>query len=114
MVGSHFVNQPEASAELILRATLTVSGSLVPADGVWERVLGWSPADLRGASFIERVHPDDQEAVIAAIHTAYASGLRSVFACRYGHKDGSYLWLRWDAVLLPGRVELDLSGRPAG
>lgn len=96
-----------------LHATLAVSGGLSQTGAAWEQLLGWGAADLAGATFIERVHPDDQEAVIAAIHAAYASGGTTTFACRYARKDGSYLRLRWEAAPRPGRVELELTGRPA-
>jgi PAS domain-containing protein len=95
-----------------LRAILAVSGGLVPIGQEWARVLGWGPGELTGATFIERVHPDDQEVVINSIHAAYASGAPATFASRYAHKDGTYLRLTWEAAPRPGRVELDLVGRP--
>jgi PAS domain-containing protein len=93
-----------------LRATLAVSGGLVALDGAWASVLGWGTADLTGAAFIERVHPDDQDLVIGAIHSTYGSGAPAGFTCRYARRDGSYLRLAWEASPQPGGVELDLLG----
>jgi PAS domain-containing protein len=98
----------------ILRATLVVSGGLVAADGGWDAVLGWLPNELIAATFIERVHPDDQDLVIRAIHRAYGGGTPAGFVCRYARRDGTYLRLVWEASLQPGRVELDLVGRCDG
>lgn len=98
----------------VLRATLAVSGGLAPVGDAWERVLGWTTADIVGTTFIERVHPDDRDHVIAAIHAAYASGAIAVFGCRYARKDGSYRRMAWEASPLPGLIELDLAGWPEG
>lgn len=97
----------------MLRATLAVSGSLVAANEMWAIVLGWGPLELEATAFIERIHPDDQGHVIGAIHSAYASGAAAGFTCRYARRDGTYLRLVWEATPQPGRVELDLVGRPA-
>lgn len=96
----------------MLRATLSISGTLTAIEGVWAAVLGWEPAELAGVSFIERVHPDDFDLVIGAIHDAYATDASSGFACRYAHRDGAYLWLAWELRPHQGRVELELRGQP--
>ncbi|NTU81023.1 MAG: PAS domain-containing protein [Chloroflexales bacterium] len=97
----------------ILRAALAISGGLARASAEWRRVLGWSPKDLAGGTFIERVHPDDLDAVVHAIHTAYASGAPVAFTCRYAHKDGSYPHMLWEATPRLERLELELTGKLA-
>lgn len=97
----------------VLRATLAVNGSLTPTGEAWKHILGWHAHELAGTAFIERVHPDDQDAVIGVIHAVYANGTAASFACRYASKNGGYLWLAWMAEPRPGHIELDLVGRPA-
>lgn len=73
-------------------------------------MLGWSTEDLAGGTFIERVHPDDLDTAVRAIHAAYAGGVPVGFACRYAHKDGSYIRIHWEAAPRPDQLDLDLTG----
>ncbi len=104
-----YVNDSSPSS-VILRATLAISGGLAHAGAEWRRLLGWNSADLAGGSFIERVHPDDLDIVVHAIHLAYASNAPVPFTCRYAHKDGRYPWVHWQAAPQLGQLELTLSG----
>lgn len=110
--GGYPVQAPDSGAPSPLRAVLAVDGSFVPIGEGWNHLLGWQPGDLAGSAFIERVHPDDQEMVIAAIHAVYAAGAAASLSCRYARKDGSYLWLSWLATPRPGGIELELTGGP--
>jgi len=112
-VYGYLVNAPDHATTPVLRASLAVNGGLTSADAAWERLLGWAVHDLSNALFVERVHPDDQDTVIGAIHSAYTSGTTVSFSCRYAHKDGGYLRVAWTASPRTGQVELDLLGRPA-
>jgi PAS domain S-box-containing protein len=100
------------------REMLCISG----IDGYFKRVnpafaatLGYSQAELLGRPFIEFLHPDDMEALRAAMTgdvameqpsamEAAAGGVVTVVSeNRYRCKDGSYRWLSWrTAMPLPG------------
>jgi len=61
----------------------------------WERILGFTPEELRSRPFIEFVHPEDRKSTIEAT-LQLATGLEVVaFENRYLCKDGSYRWLMW-------------------
>lgn len=103
---------PDPGATPLLRAILAIDGSFVPSGEGWNDLLGWQPGELANSTFIERVHPDDQEVVIATIHAVYAAGAAAELSCRYARKDGGYLRLSWLAAPRPGGIELELTGSP--
>jgi rsbT co-antagonist protein RsbR len=78
---------------------------IVGADGyfkelnsMWERVLGYTHAELWSARFIAFVHPDDQAATLAETRKLADQGVETIaFENRYRCKDGTYRWLRWSA-----------------
>jgi rsbT co-antagonist protein RsbR len=78
---------------------------IVGADGyfkelnsIWERVLGYTHAELCSARFIAFVHPDDQAATLAETRKLADQGVETIaFENRYQCKDGAYRWLRWSA-----------------
>ncbi|MET7419677.1 PAS domain S-box protein [Dactylosporangium sp. NPDC005555] len=91
-----------ATPDLLLVST--PQGQVVRANASWERLLGWSEADLRGMDITALIHPDD---VAASTATAEAvttgsgpvEGLRN----RYRTRDGDYRWLQWNGAELPGQ-----------
>jgi two-component system cell cycle sensor histidine kinase/response regulator CckA len=81
--------------------------SIVGTDGyfrrlnpAWERVLGYSLAELYAMRWTELVHPDDQPRTLAESQRADQSGTM-FFENRYRHRDGSYRWLEWNAISVP-------------
>jgi PAS domain S-box-containing protein len=68
----------------------------------WERALGYELDEMVSRSFLEFVHPDDQEST----RTVFASELEGAsiagFVNRYLAKDGTYHWLEWSASPLMG------------
>jgi two-component system sensor histidine kinase/response regulator len=72
----------------------------------FERVLGYSGAELVSRPFLSFVHPDDREATTAAVE-GLAAGKDAVgFENRYRTKGGSYKWLQWNstAFLAEGQI----------
>ncbi len=82
-----------------LECVATFEGRLVRVNPAWSRVLGHQPEDLVGASWIELVHPDDQEQT-ASLAAALASGERPSIKVknRFRHADGSWRWFSWSAI----------------
>jgi PAS domain S-box-containing protein len=64
----------------------------------FERMLGYTQAELLALPFIELVHPDDREATIAIYEALIAGEIVVAFENRYRHQDGSYRWLQWNAI----------------
>ena len=64
----------------------------------WATATGYSLEELMARPFIELVHPDDRDATIREA-ARLAQGEQSVsFENRYIKKDGSTLWLVWNAT----------------
>ncbi len=70
----------------------------------WSTTLGWSIEELTAVPFIEFVHPDDRESTDGVAKSLYSGTNVVAFQNRYRHKDGSYRWLMWNAVLEPQTI----------
>ncbi len=64
----------------------------------WEKILGFTQAELLGKPYLEFVHPDDQEATIAEAQKLTTGVDAIAFENRYRCKDGSYRWMAWNAT----------------
>ncbi|MBV8774013.1 MAG: response regulator [Deltaproteobacteria bacterium] len=64
----------------------------------WEKTFGFKTEELFAKPFLEFVHPEDQEATVAAAARLSAGTEVVSFENRYACKDGSYKWLVWDAA----------------
>lgn len=70
-------------------------------NSAFERVLGWSRAELLNRPFVDFVHPDDVETTLAEVaHLAQGKPTVS-FENRYRRADGSYTRLRWNTYPEP-------------
>ncbi len=81
--------------------------ALVDADGrrlynspSYQKVLGYSPEELKTTSSIEQVHPDDQPRVLKAAENARSSGQGERVEYRVRHKDGSWRTLESTACAI--------------
>jgi PAS domain S-box-containing protein len=69
----------------------------------FERILGYSTAELLERPFIEFVYEEDRERTIAEVQ-ALTEGCEALnFQNRYRCKDGSLHWLEWTALGVPER-----------
>ncbi|KMO17170.1 ATP-binding protein [Methylobacterium platani] len=84
-------------------------GTVTALNPAWREVLGWEPADLVGATFLDLVHPDDRERTLAETRRIEDGQATLLFENRYRHADGSYRTLSWTAV--PGEAHLHAVGR---
>ena len=92
----------QASSDMLCVANL--DGYFVSLNPAWPATLGWSEAELRARPFLDFVHPDDVAATLSAA-TGLARGEPQItFENRYRHKDGSDIWLSWNAVPRDGLV----------
>jgi PAS domain S-box-containing protein len=106
-----FVARKRAEEELDRFFTLSLDmlcianfdGYFTRVNPAWERVLGFSEADLLNRPYLDLVHPDDQEATIAAASGFFRSEDVVAFENRYRCRDGSYKWLQWMAAPFRGQ-----------
>jgi PAS domain S-box-containing protein len=64
----------------------------------WEKVLGWTAAELMSRPFTEFVHPDDRAPTSSERRRLSAGDVTLDFENRYLAKDGTYRWLSWRSV----------------
>jgi PAS domain S-box-containing protein len=62
----------------------------------WEKVLGFSMAELLSKPYVEFIHPADAVPTRAAAETSAVSGIES-FENRYRTRKGEYRWLNWNS-----------------
>ncbi|MEM6424506.1 MAG: PAS domain S-box protein [Cyanobacteria bacterium P01_D01_bin.128] len=84
----------------------------------FERVLGYTAAELMAEPFLGFVHPDDQAATVEESSKTAAGEKVIAFENRYRCKDGGYRWFSWtaasdlDAQVIYGTVR-DITERKA-
>ena len=81
-----------------LLAVGSFAGYFVRLNPAFERMLGFTSAELMAQPFIDFVHPDDLEHTIAAAKELVAGNTKIGCENRYRCKDGSYRWLSWNAM----------------
>jgi PAS domain S-box-containing protein len=81
--------------------------ALVDSDGrrlynspAYQKVLGYSPEDLKATSSTEQIHPDDRPRVLQAAEKARLSGQGERVEYRIRHKDGSWRTLESTACAI--------------
>jgi len=77
----------------------------------WERVLGFSAAELKAVPLFEFVHPDDRALQIAQHQKMLADACMVSFEVRYRAKDGSYRWMQRNATPFPEQRLIYAAGR---
>jgi len=94
--------------------------AIIGFDGVIRRInpaclplLGYRPDELLGRSVAGLIHPDDRAATVAVLGTDVRS-----FTNRYLRRDGTIVWLEWQAMPVPGDgamycVARDITARAA-
>jgi len=73
-------------------------GHLVKLNEAWERVLGFTRAELMSKPMFEFIHPDDRERTLGQNRQVRIGGTAIEFENRYRCRDGSYRWLRWNSI----------------
>ncbi|MGA9883502.1 MAG: PAS domain S-box protein [Candidatus Acidiferrales bacterium] len=81
----------ENAADMI--AVVNADGTRAYNSPSYERLLGYSPEELRGTVAFEQIHPQDRAKVIEAAEEAKRSGLGKRIEYRMRHKDGSWVLL---------------------
>jgi PAS domain S-box-containing protein len=92
-----------------LLGVATFDGDFVSVNPAWEKVLGWSEAEVKGLQIDGLRHPDDAAHSLQA-RRRLAEGVPTVrFQNRFRHKDGSWHWISWAMMTDQGLIYI--SGR---
>lgn len=86
-----------------LLSVVNAQGEIEAANPAWTIALGWAPEELH-TSLLSFVHPDDLPPSQAVFSQLAEGRAVSRFQNRYRHRDGSYRWLSWVAVLEDGKL----------
>ncbi|NMG31847.1 PAS domain S-box protein [Aromatoleum evansii] len=83
-----------------------VDGYFRRVNPAFARTLGWSDEEFLSRPFLDFVHPDDVEATLAEVDRIAHGHTTIGFENRYRCKDGTWRWLEWKALPLPGGLML--------
>jgi two-component system cell cycle sensor histidine kinase/response regulator CckA len=89
----------ENAADMI--AVVDMEGRRIYNSLAYQRVLGYSPEELKEISALEQIHPDDREYVRAAAEEARRTGVSRNLEYRFRHKDGSWRVLESTSSVIP-------------
>lgn len=78
-----------------------VDGRFKYLNPAWERLLGYSCAELLERPFLDFVHPDDHEATMREVMKVASGSDTLQFENRYRCRDGSYKYLLWSGTAPP-------------
>jgi len=81
----------ENAADMI--AVVDMEGNRLFNSLSYQKVLGYSPEELRGSSSLEQIHPDDRARVKRAAEDARRFGIGTTLEYRLRHKNGTWLVL---------------------
>lgn len=73
------------------------AGQLIKVNAAWKKVLGYREEELQNQLFLDLVHPDDREVTKEKINHLREGQQVQGFVNRLQHKDGSYIYLEWQA-----------------
>src|SRR4029077_8877820 len=76
------------------------SGNRVYNSPSYQKLLGYSPEELRQSKSFDQIHPDDRQKVVEAAAEAKRSGVGHSLEYRIRHKDGSWVPLESTASVV--------------
>lgn len=83
------------SVNLDLLCIADLGGKFVKTNHAWSEILGYSPDELDGNSFLDFIHPDDMEDTLKAMERLSRGERVFNFVNRYRCSDGSYRLIEW-------------------
>jgi two-component system cell cycle sensor histidine kinase/response regulator CckA len=95
----------ENAADMI--AIVDMEGRRIYNSMAYQKILGYSPEELKSSSGIEQIHPDDRDHVKRAAEEARKTGIGRPLEYRIRHKDGT-----WRDLESTSSVVKDAQGQP--
>ena len=78
----------ENAADMI--AVIDCAGNRLYNSPAYQKILGYSPEELKSSSSVEQIHPEDQQRVLEAAEKARLTGRGERLEYRIRHKDGTW------------------------
>jgi two-component system cell cycle sensor histidine kinase/response regulator CckA len=95
----------ENAADMI--AIVDMEGGRIYNSMAYQKILGYSPEELKSSSAIEQIHPDDRDHVQRAAEEARKTGIGRPLEYRIRHKDGT-----WRVLESTSSVVKNAEGKP--
>jgi PAS domain S-box-containing protein len=95
----------ENAADMI--AVVDMEGRRIYNSMAYQKILGYSPEELKSSSGLEQIHPDDRDHVKKAAEEARQTGIGRPLEYRIRHKDGT-----WRDLESTSSVVKDADGKP--
>ncbi len=76
-----------------LKATLNIHGCIIKANDSWEKVLGWSKAEIKAMHYSDLIHPDDISILEFLYDPNYIVDEIKYLTIRLLCKDNTYKWI---------------------
>ena len=76
-----------------LKATLNIHGCIIKANDSWEKVLGWSKAEIKAMHYSDLIHPDDISILESLYDPNYIVEEIKHLTIRFLCKDNTYKWI---------------------
>ena len=92
----------EMTGEMLCVATM--DGEVLLLNPAWERIVGYTPAEIMSRPFSASLHADDVEPFRMAFRGLRAGLPLRGHIARFEHRDGSSRWLHWEAMPHSGLV----------
>jgi PAS domain S-box-containing protein len=86
---------------LDMQCTIGFDGKFRSLNPSWQRILGFSAAELMSTPRMEFIHPEDQAKTSTEFARLQDGECAIAFENRYRCKKGGYRWLLWNAVCVP-------------
>ena len=80
-----------------LKATLNIHGCIIKANDSWEKVLGWSKAEIKAMHYSDLIHPDDISILEFLYDSNYIVEEIKYLTIRFLCKDNTYKWIELSA-----------------
>jgi PAS domain S-box-containing protein len=77
----------------------------------WEKIVGWTRAELMAKPWVDFLHPEDVAVTSVAADRLFAGSPLQHLENRFRCKDGSYRWLHWTGQVIAGQPLIYCVGR---
>lgn len=99
------------SLSVDLLCVIGFDGRIKRANASWETALGFTLAHLQSEAVLTFVHPEDRAESAAHFEKLFLSNQPALFEGRFCRRDGTSIWLQWNATPLPDQQVVYASAR---